>query len=234
MIDKLADLPLAYHPGTSWEYSVAIDVLGRVVEVVSGKPLDAFLKTRIYDPLGMVDTAFYVPEAKHSRFVGYYRGADILNPMKPGLTKIDDMPPGIYLRPPARLSGGGGLVSTLADMLALVKSLLPGSDKLLKPDTLKQMMTNQLPAGQTIQFARLGPVPSKGFGLGGSVTIAPGPADPPKSQGEFQWGGVAGTHWWICPGADTAGVLMAQREMSFWNPFYFEFKRLAYEAVGAG
>jgi CubicO group peptidase (beta-lactamase class C family) len=234
MIDKLADLPLAYQPGTSWEYSVAIDVLGRVVEIVSGKPLDAFIKARIFDPLGMVDTGFYVPEAQQGRFVAYYRGADILNPMKPGLTKIDDIPPQVYLKPQPRLSGGGGLVSTLPDMLALVRSLLPGSDKLLKPDTLKQMMTNQLPQGQTIRFARLGPVPSKGFGLGGAVTIAPSPIDPSNSTGEFQWGGVAGTHWWICPQANTAGVLMAQREMSFWNPFFFEFKRLAYAAVGAG
>jgi len=234
MIDKLADLPLAYHPGTSWEYSVAIDVLGRVVEVVAGQPLDAFIKARIFDPLGMSDTSFHVPDSKHQRFVAFYRGADMLNPMKPGLWKIDDQPPQIYLKPPARLSGGGGLVSTLPDMLALVQSLLPGGNQLLKPDTIRQMMTNQLPAGQTIRFARLGPVPSKGFGLGGAVTIAPSAIDPPKSSGEFQWGGVAGTHWWICPQANTAGVLMAQREMSFWNPFFFEFKRLAYEAVGAG
>ena len=234
MIDKLADLPLSYHPGTSWEYSVAIDVLGRVVEVVSGKPLDAFIKARIFDPLGMVDTGFYVPEAQHKRLVALYKGADVLDPMKPGLWKIDDAPPQAYFKPLPRLSGGGGLVSTLPDMLALVRSLLPGSDQLLKPETIAQMMTNQLPDGRTIRFARLGPIAGKGFGLGGAVTFAPSPIDPPNSSGEFQWGGVAGTHWWICPQANTAGVLMAQREMSFWNPFFFEFKRLAYEAVGAG
>src|SRR5262249_45470857 len=154
MIDKLADLPLAYHPGTSWEYSVAIDVLGRVVEVVSGTPLDAFIEARIFDPLGMVDTGFHVPEAKQKRFVAYYRGADMLNPMKPGLWRIDDTPPEVYLKPMPRLSGGGGLVSTLLDMLALVRSLLPGGNQLLKPDTIRQMMTNQLPQGQTIRFAR--------------------------------------------------------------------------------
>ena len=233
MIDKLADLPLAYHPGTSWEYSVATDVLGRIVEVVSGKPLDAFIKARIFDPLGMVDTGFYVPEAQQSRLVTFYRGADVLNPMKPGLWKIDDMPPQAYLKPLPRLSGGGGLVSTLPDMLALVRSLLPGGQQLLKPATIEQMMRNQLPSGQTIRFATLGPIPSKGFGLGGAVTLAPSPIDPPNSIGEFQWGGVAGTHWWICPQANTAGVLMAQRQMGFWNPFFFEFKRLAYAAVGA-
>ena len=233
MIDKLADLPLSYHPGTSWEYSVATDVLGRVVEVVSGKPLDAFIKARIFDPLGMVDTGFYVPEAQQGRLVAFYRGADILDPMKPGLWRIDDTPPQAYRQPLPRLSGGGGLVSTLPDMLALLRSLLPGEERLLKPETLKQMMTNQLPEGRTIRFARLGPIAGKGFGLGGAVTFAPSPIDPPNSTGEFQWGGVAGTHWWICPKANTAGVLMAQREMSFWNPFFFEFKRLAYAAVGA-
>jgi CubicO group peptidase (beta-lactamase class C family) len=233
MIDRLAELPLAYHPGESWDYSVATDVLGRVVEVVSGKALDVVLKARIFDPLGMTDTGFYVPEAQQGRLVALYQGADVLDPMKPGLTRADHLPfPGAYRQPFPRLSGGGGLVSTLADMLALVRALLPGPDGLLKPETLQQMMTNQLPAGQTIRFATLGPIPGKGFGLGGAVTFAPMPFDPPNSTGEFQWGGLAGTHWWICPRANTAGVLMAQRHMGFWNPFFFEFKRLAYQAVG--
>jgi CubicO group peptidase (beta-lactamase class C family) len=234
MIDKLADLPLSYHPGTGWEYSVATDVLGRVVEVAAGKTLDAFIKARIFDPLGMVDTGFSVPEAEQGRLVAYYRGADVLDPMKPGLWRIDDQPyPQAYRRPFPRLSGGGGLVSTLPDMLALVRALLPGSGELLKPETLRQMMTNQLGSGQTIRFATLGAVPGKGFGLGGAVTFAPTPFDPPNSTGEFQWGGVAGTHWWVCPEANTAGVLMAQRAMGFWNPFFFEFKRLAYQILGA-
>ncbi|QQO21467.1 beta-lactamase family protein [Bradyrhizobium diazoefficiens] len=233
LIDRLADLPLSYHPGTSWEYSVATDVLGRVVEVVSGQALDAFLKARIFDPLGMTDTGFHVPEAQQGRLVALYNGADVLDPMKPGLTRADHLPyPQAYRLQLPRLSGGGGLVSTLSDMLALVRALLPGSDSFLKPETLRLMMTNQLPAGQTIRFANLGPIPGKGFGLGGAVTFAPTPFDPSNSTGEFQWGGLAGTHWWICPGANTAGVLMAQRYLGFWNPFFFEFKRLAYQAVG--
>jgi CubicO group peptidase (beta-lactamase class C family) len=235
MIDQLAQLPLSYQPGTSWEYSIATDVLGRVIEVVSGKALDAFFKAHIYDPLGMTDTGFFVPEAGQDRLVAYYTGADLLDPTKPGLFRIDDKPyPQAYLRPLPRLSGGGGLVTTMPDMLALVRALLRGQDMLLKPDTLKQMMTNQLPQGRTIRFARLGPIPGRGYGLGGSVTFAPQSFDPPNARGEFQWGGVAGTHWWICPEANTAGVLMAQREMAFWNPFFGEFKRVAYEAVGAG
>jgi CubicO group peptidase (beta-lactamase class C family) len=235
LIDQLAGLPLSYQPGTSWEYSVATDVLGRVVEAVSGKALDAFFKAHIYEPLGMTDTGFFVPEAKQDRLVAYYRGADVLDPMKPGLFRDDDKPyPQAYRRPLPRLSGGGGLVTTMPDMLALVRALLPGPNGLLKPETVRQMMTNQLPEGKTIRFATLGPIPGKGFGLGGAVTFAPMPFDPPNAKGEFQWGGLAGTHWWICPEANTAGVLMAQREFAFWNPFFFEFKRLAYEAVGVG
>jgi len=232
-IDRLAALPLAYHPGTAWDYSVATDVLGRVVEVVAGQPLDAVFKACIFDPLGMVDTGFVVPPAEQGRLVAYYRGADVFDPMKPGLWRIDQLPyPEAYRRPFARLSGGGGLVTTLPDMLALVRALLPGPDMLLKPATIRQMMTNQLANGDTIRFATLGPIPGKGFGLGGAVTFAPTPLDPPNSTGEFQWGGVAGTHWWISPQENIAGVLMAQRQMGFWNPFYFEFKRLAAAAVG--
>ncbi len=129
MIDKLGDLPLSYQPGTSWEYSVATDLLGRVVEVVSGQSLDVVLKTRIFDPLGMADTGFFVPEAQQGRLVALYNGADVLDPMKPGLTQADNLPfPQAYRRPFPRLSGGGGLVSTLPDMLALVRALVPGSD----------------------------------------------------------------------------------------------------------
>ncbi|HTB03522.1 MAG TPA: serine hydrolase domain-containing protein [Bradyrhizobium sp.] len=100
MIEVLAELPLIYHPGTSWEYSVATDVLGRLVEIVSGERFDKFVQAKILDPLGMVDTAFAVPEKKQDRLVAYYLGADLMNSMKPGLTRSDNAPyPGAYLRP---------------------------------------------------------------------------------------------------------------------------------------
>jgi CubicO group peptidase (beta-lactamase class C family) len=233
MTDVIADLPLSFHPGTAWQYSVATDVLARLVEVVSGQAFDAFIKARVLDPLGMVDTGFVVPQANRDRFVAYYAGANLLNPMEPGLTRTDDAPyPQAYLRPAPNLSGGGGLVSTLPDMLALVRSLLPDGPSLLKPETLSLMMSNQLPAGMSIAFAGLGPVPGKGFGLGGSVTIAPSAIDPPDSLGEFQWGGVAGTHWWISPRHKLAGVMMAQRQMAFWHPYSFEFKKRVFHAMG--
>jgi CubicO group peptidase (beta-lactamase class C family) len=236
MVDVLAELPLIYHPGTSWEYSLAIDVVARLIEVISGQSFDTFIKARILDPLGMVDTGFVVPEKDRSRFVAYYAGADPMDPMKPGLTRIDNAPyPGAYLRPFARLNGGGGLVSTLPDMVALIRSLLPGGPTLLKPETIALMMTNQLPDGQWIRFAMMGELPGKAHTLAGGLIVKPtAPIDHPDSAGEFYWGGVAGTQWWISPKHNMAGIMMAQRQMAFVHPFSFEFKRLAYDAVKQG
>jgi CubicO group peptidase (beta-lactamase class C family) len=230
MIDVLADLPLVYHPGTSWEYSVATDVLARLVEVTSGQRFDAFIQSRILDPLGMVDTGFVVSD--RDRLVAFYSGADPTNPMKPGLARADNAPyPGAYLRPFPRQSGGAGLVSTLPDMVAFIRSLLPSGPTLLKPGTIELMMTNQLPEGVWIRFAAYGEVRGRGHGLAGALIQEPSAFDHQDARGEFFWGGRAGTQWWISPKANTAGLIMAQREMGFAHPFAVEFKRLAYEAV---
>jgi CubicO group peptidase (beta-lactamase class C family) len=235
MIEQLADLPLLYQPGTSFEYSVATDVVARLVEIVSGQPFDQFIQARILGPLGMVDTGFVVPEKDRDRLVAYYAGADIMAPMKPGLTRIDDAPyPGAYLRPVPRFNGGGGLVSTMPDMVALIRSLLPDGPTLLKPETIALMMTNQLADGVSIRFAMTGDQIGKGYGLAGGLILQPSPIDHPDSAGELYWGGVAGTQWWISPKKNIAGVMMAQRQMSFIHPFAFEFKRQAYEAVKQG
>jgi CubicO group peptidase (beta-lactamase class C family) len=232
MIDVLADLPLVYQPGTSFEYSVAIDVMARLVEIISGQPFDQFIQARILGPLGMVDTGFVVPEKDQGRLVAYYAGADLMEPMKPGLTRTDNSPyPGAYLRPVPRFNGGGGLVSTLPDMVALIRSLLPGGPTLLKPETIASMMANQLADGVWMRFAMMGELVGKAYGLAGGLILKPSPFDHPDSQGELYWGGVAGTQWWISPKRNMAGVMMAQRQMAFIHPFSFEFKRLAYEAV---
>ena len=232
MIDTLAELPLVYHPGTSWEYSVATDVVARLVEVVSGEAFDKFIQRRILGPLGMVDTGFVVPEKDRSRLAAYYLGADLTDPMKPGLTRADDFPyPGAYLRAVPRLNGGGGLVSSLPDMVALVRSLLPGGPTLLKPETIALMMTNQLADGVWMRFPIVGELRGKGYGLAGGLILQPSPIDHNDASGEIFWGGIAGTQWWISPKANVAGLLMTQRQMSFFHPFAFEFKRLAYEAV---
>ena len=224
MVDVLADLPLIYHPGTSWEYSVAIDVLARLVEVISGQRFDAFIQSRILGPLGMVDTGFVVSD--RNRLVAYYTGAD---PMKPGLTRIDDAPyPGAYLRPFPRQNAGAGLVSTLPDMVALIRSLLPGGPTLLKPDTIELMMTNQLAEGVWLRFAGFGELQGKGHGLAGALILEPSAFEHRDAKGELFWGGRGGTQWWISPETKIAGLIMAQREMTF---AHVEFKRLAYDAV---
>jgi CubicO group peptidase (beta-lactamase class C family) len=116
-------------------------------------------------------------------------------------------------------------------MMTLIASLMPGSSKLLKPETLAMMMTNHLPGGVSIRLLQ-NPVKGKGFGLGGAVTVAASSMDPPGSAGEFQWGGMAGTHWWIHPRHGVAGIVMAQREMAFWHPFSFELKAAVYRSLG--
>lgn len=231
MMDRLEPLPLYFHPGEGWAYSIASDVLGRLVEVVSGQTFDGFLRERIFAPLGMHDTGFVVPPGGGDRLVAHYRGASLSRPLKPGLTRVDDVPwRGAHLQPVARLSGGGGLVSTLPDTIALIRSLMPGGPSLLRPETLTLMMRNHLPEGVYAGFP--GPIPGKGYGLGGAVTLAEAPGDPADSVDEFQWGGMAGTHWWINPRRNIAGVVMAQRDIAFWHPFSFDMKRAAYAALG--
>lgn len=239
MMDVLAELPLRFQPGTGWEYSVATDVLGHLVERISGLTLDACFAQRIFKPLGMADTGFVVAPEQQGRLVTYYGGANPLDPLVPGLKRMDGSPYArANLQPVARLSGGGGLVTSLPDMVALLRSLMPGSDSaLLRPDLVALMMRNHLPPGQGIHFAANGGmdlrVEGRGFGFGGCVTVTPTGVDPAGSSGEFEWGGLAGTHWWINPALNTAGVLMAQRDLGFWNPFAFEFKHAAYRALAA-
>jgi CubicO group peptidase (beta-lactamase class C family) len=232
LIEILAPLPLVFHPGTSWEYSIATDVLSRLVEVISGSAFDRFIQARIFTPLGMGDTGFVVPPQQQERLASYYAGADLLDPMKPGLTKLDRSPwSGAYLSPVPRLSGGGGLVTSLPDMIAFMRSFLQQGQALLKAETIAQMMQNQLPNGVRIGFAGLGRFDGKGFGLGGAVTLSCSPVDPQGSEGEFEWGGIAGTHWWMSPKKNIAGILMTQRRMSFWHPYALDFKREVYRAV---
>ena len=233
LVTALADLPLVNQPGEGWEYSVATDVLARLVEIITGQRFDAFVHERIFAPLGMVDTGFVVPQEQAHRLTINYKGADLLNPSVPGLRPDDGIPfMRDYTQSVALLSGGGGLASTLGDMVALLQSLLPGGATLLKPATLALMMQNHLPDGQCIRFPALGDIAGKGFGLGGAVTLKPSSIDPAASTDEFQWGGLAGTHWWISPRTGLAGVLMTQRQMGFWNPYSFEFKNLIYRAAG--
>jgi CubicO group peptidase (beta-lactamase class C family) len=233
MTKALAPLPLSFHPGSQWEYSVATDVLGRVIEVVSGATFGDFLSKRIFEPLGMVDTDFWVPPAKRERLCTLYVCADILDPSKPGLPRADDKPyPGAYLAKPPLESGGGGLVSTLDDSVRLIKSLIPGGPTLLKPATIDRMFSNQLPPGLHVRFPNVPAQPGWRFGLGSALRETSGPGEPEGVVGEVSWGGLAGTLWWINPRLGIAAVLLTQRYFGFGNPYAAQFKWHAYKALG--
>lgn len=230
-MDLLADLPLLFQPGEGWEYALGIDVLARLVEIVSGQRFGDALAARLLEPLGLVDTGFVLRPDQVPRLAALYRG-DLADPMKPGLQRLDDTPwPGAYLRPVARQSGAGGLFSSQADMLALLRQLMPGQPSMLKPATLAAMFVDQLPAQHCVQFFGLPPLPSLGYGLGGAVTRQASAIAPGAAVGELQWGGLAGTHWWISPATGLAGVVMTQRHFGFWHPFWFDYKRRVYDAA---
>ncbi|MGJ7611232.1 MULTISPECIES: serine hydrolase domain-containing protein [unclassified Variovorax] len=232
-IAALAPLPLAFHPGTRWEYSIATDVLGHLVEVLSGERLGAFMARRIFEPLRMADTDFAVPASKADRFTALYVGADAADPTKPGLTRADTLPyEGAYLERAAFESGGGGLVTTLGDTVKLLQSLVPGGPALLKPATIEMIATNQLPAGMGISVANLPPLPGRGFSLGAAVASTAGPLDPEQVPGEVNWGGMGGTDWWFNPRLNIAGVLMTQRFLGAMGPHTAIFRREAYRALG--
>jgi CubicO group peptidase (beta-lactamase class C family) len=235
LCDRLAALPLAYEPGTSWRYSLATDVTARVIEVVSGLRFDAFLAQHIFEPLAMHDTGFWVPEGKRERVVSMYAPTNPLDPMKGGLVKADDGPTGQYTQPKAFLSGGGGLVSTVADYLDFVRMLVAGGEwngaRILKPETLALMRTNQLADGVGVQFP-FWAMPNTVFGLGFALRTGPGADEPATVTDEYHWGGMAGTHSWMAPRAQLTGMCMTQRMPGFWHPFSHDFKRMAYQLAG--
>ncbi len=232
LVTQLSRLPLAFHPGEQWEYSLATDVLGRLVEVISGDSLGRFFSRHIFEPLDMADTAFVLTDAQRARLAALYVGIDCANPAVPGLRRLDDVPyPGAYLSPGMREAGGGGLISSLHDTVRLLQALMPGGPTLLKAETLADMNSNHLPPGLCVRFPDAPVNPGRVFGLGSAVLAQPGPLDPPTAAGEVSWGGMAGTLWWINPRLRTAGVLMTQRYLGFGNAYTCEFKQLAYRGL---
>ncbi|MEO8805322.1 MAG: serine hydrolase domain-containing protein [Burkholderiaceae bacterium] len=231
LVERLATLPLNRQPGSGWEYSLATDVLARLVEIVTGQAFGDALQARVWGPAGMVDTGFVLRADQVPRLAALYVG-DLQQPSRPGLTRLERTPwPDAYVKQVAMQSGAGGSFTTQADMLALLRQLTPGRAGLLKPATLAEMMRDQLPSEQCVDFAYTGPITSLGFGLCGAVTRGPSELQPNTPTGELQWGGLAGTHWWISPATGVAGVLMAQRHFGFWHPFWFEYKQAVYAAL---
>jgi CubicO group peptidase (beta-lactamase class C family) len=231
-MDLLGQLPLNFQPGEGWEYALGIDMLARLCEITTGQTFSEALRTRLFEPLGLKDTGFVLRPDQVPRLAALYRG-DLADPMKPGLTRLTDTPwPEAYLKPVPRESGAGGLFSTQADMLALLRQLMPGQSSLLKPATLAAMFVDQVPARHCVTFPNTGAVPSLGYGLGGAVTRRASGLQPGPAVGELQWGGLAATHWWISPATGLAGVVMAQRFFGFWHPFWFAYKARVYAAAG--
>ncbi len=231
-MDLLAALPLIYQPGEGWEYATGADVLARICEIVTGQCFGDALQSRLFGPLGMVDTGYVLRPDQLPRLAALYRG-DLVDVMKPGLQRLDDTPwPGAYRAPVPRQSAAGGLFTTQADMLALLRQLMPGQPSLLRPATLAALFTDQVPEPRCVQFFGSGAVPSLGYGLAGALTRRASAISPAAAVGELQWGGLAGTHWFVSPATGLAGVVMTQRFMGFWHPFWFEYKARVYGAVG--
>lgn len=233
MCDKLADLPLVYQPGAYWRYSLSTDVLARLVEVWSGRRFDDFLQAEIFQPLGMVDTDFYVPPEKLDRLVTMYAPTNVLKPMKGGLVEADVPSQSRYAEPVTFFSGGGGLVSTVSDYLEFVRMLVNGGEwngvRILQPETVCLMRTNQLAEGVHVNFP-MWAMPGTVFGLGFAVKEEPNEREPETAKDEYHWGGMAGTHSWMAPRANLTGMCMTQLMPGFWHPFSHDFKRLAYVA----
>lgn len=245
-VNKLATIPLLFSPGTRWSYSVATDVVGRLVEVVSGQPLDEYFAEHIFAPLGMADTAFWVNDDRAARLVSNHAHPE-LSPfgVPEGATGpmavIDDGGANSpYRSRPTFLSGGGGLVSTLADYTRFTQALLAGGawgeHRILGSKTLDYATANHLP--QNRDLAEMGQAvfseanfEGTGFGLGFSVIVDPVAGGVTASEGEFAWGGAASTTFFVDPLEGISVVGMTQLMPSSAYPIRPELKMLIYGAM---
>lgn len=230
---RLGQVPLLFEPGTQWNYSMSTDVCGALVERISGVPLDQFLRTRIFEPLGMVDTAFQAPEDDVDRCsVLYVRTPDqLMAPLAPAAAMTVA---------PKFLSGGGGLVGTADDYLRFCHMLLGGGQldgvRLLSPRTLEAMTSNHLPGGRTLNemgqttFAEVA-MEGTGFGLGFSVLVDPTANLSLGSTGLYAWGGAASTAFWVDPAEEVVVVFMTQLLPSNTYPLRRHLQAGVYQAL---
>ncbi|MFM8532061.1 MAG: serine hydrolase domain-containing protein [Acidimicrobiia bacterium] len=212
VIDRVAQLPLLYQPGTKWVYSVSVDIQGYLVEKLSGKTFPEFLRTRLFEPLGMTDTGFSVPEEKVSRVATIYswsrdKSALVAEPIDPNISKLPGLP-----------SGGGGLYGTASDYFRFAQMLLNGGEyngkRYLKKDTVEMMRTNVLSNDVLASNSGIGQArfsPAQGFGYDVAVVLDPDGAKRQVGKGSYWWWGVAGTWFWIDPTNDLLFVGIIQR-----------------------
>jgi CubicO group peptidase (beta-lactamase class C family) len=234
-VEAWAQLPLAFNPGAEWLYSVATDVLGRLVEVISGQALDDYFAEHIFGPLGMTDTGFFVDEDRLHRLAALYAmpagGREIV--------RFDQMGQAAH-KPPKVLSGGGGLVSTTRDYTRFTWMLLGGGEldgtRLLSPRTVQLMTRNHLPGGADLQtcgrplYAEVR-FDGVGFGLGFARLLDPAAAKVAGNAGEFNWGGLASTAFWVDPADEVTAVFMTQLMPSSTYPLRPQLRQLVYQAV---
>jgi CubicO group peptidase (beta-lactamase class C family) len=236
MIEKLAGFPLEFHPGELWLYGVSTDVVGLLIERMSGQRLDDYLRENVFEPLRMADTGFSVPDSEIDRFAANYgRRRD------KSLALVDDPERSSYRRQPAFLSGGGGLVSTIEDYSRFCQMLVNGGEldgvRVLGRKTVDLIRTNHLPGNRELrEFAVPGGYGEVGFdGIGFGLTMAvglgAGPTQTIGSAGDYYWGGAASTIFWIDPNEDLAVVFMTQLMPSGTFNFRGQLRALTYPAI---
>jgi CubicO group peptidase (beta-lactamase class C family) len=245
MIEDLAKIPLEFSPGEAWNYSVSTDVLGYLIGQISGKPFEQFLNDRIFGPLGMTDTGFFVPADKAQRFAACYsadKGGITFHAAerKGDLTLQDDPTNSPFLSPPSFISGGGGLCSTASDYLTFCRALINGGElegvRLIGPKTLALMTSNHLPGGCDLPALSRSLFSEAtyngiGFGLGFAVTMNPAQTLIAGSAGEYFWGGAASTSFWIDPAEDLIAIFMTQVLPSSAYPIRRELRTMVYAAI---
>ncbi len=235
MITGLTDLPLDFSPGDQWNYSVATDVIGYLIEKISGQTLAGFFNERLTGPLGMTDTGFFVREGEEKRLAACYA----LTPT--GRTVLQDDPEqSPFLQPPIFVSGGGGLVGTAHDYLKFATMLLNGGEvngrRYIGRKTLELMTANHLPGGVdlpalSVSLFSEANYAGVGFGLGFATTLDPVAGLMAGSVGDYFWGGAASTAFWVDPKEELIGIVMTQLIPSSAYPIRREFKTMVYAAI---
>jgi len=234
MVEKLATLPLEFSPGAAFNYSVSTDILGYLVGKITGQKFEDYLRAKIFKPLGMVDTDFYVHAGKESRLAACYAATP-----KGTMDLQDDPTKSPYLEAPDFVSGGGGLVSTASDYLKFCRMLINGGTfegtQILSPKTIELMTMNHLPDGKDLPALSRSLFSEAmyngiGFGLGFSVTMDPAKTLIPGSAGEYSWGGAASTSFWIDPKEELITIFLTQLLPSSAYPIRRELRTMVYSA----